>query len=106
MKTTYYIVSKGFTSKRQLVYLVLCALHLPGLLMQLKLRLHWRFLARDFLKSSTKCGGYTRNNVFDSSKNIQLTEIITITVDDFEKSRGKNHHCSRGFARRNFIHSG
>ena len=51
------------------------------LMVRLKPRLHGRFFARDFLKSSTKCGGYTRDNFVDSSKNIQLTEIIAITVD-------------------------
>ena len=49
----------------------------------LKLRLHGRFFARDFSKSSTKCGGYMRDNFVDSPKNIQRTEIITIPVDDF-----------------------
>ena len=48
------------------------------------------FFARDFLKSSTKCGGYTRDNFVDSSKNIQPTEIIAITVD-----RGKNRPCEK-----------
>ena len=47
------------------------------------------FFARDFLKSSTNCGGYTKDNFVDSSKNIQLTEIIGITVDDFKKLRAK-----------------
>ena len=41
-------------------------------------------------------GGYTRDNFVDWSKNIQLTEIIAITVDDFKKSRGKNRPCCRG----------
>ena len=71
---------------------------LTSVFIHVKPRLHWRFFARDFLKSSTKCGGYTRDNFVDSSKNIQLTEIIAITVDDFKKSRGKNRLCSRGFS--------
>ena len=44
------------------------------------------FFARNFLKSSTKYGDYTMDDFFDSSKNIQLTEIIAITNDDFKKS--------------------
>ena len=41
----------------------------------LKLALSRAGYTGDFLKSSTKCGGYTRDNFVDSSKIIQQTEI-------------------------------
>ena len=34
----------------------------------IKPRLHGRFFPRDFLKSSTNCGGYTRDKYFDDDK--------------------------------------
>ena len=46
----------------------------------LKPRLHWRFFALDFLKSSAKCGGYTRD-IFLTRQKYSTNSNITITVD-------------------------